>query len=173
MGPTGDWRVAQSRSAFSPVVSIAATLPGHSLLFDQLPASLTSRGLQAQLLFAAMALSALAALAAIGEVLKLFLLERGFKPLVAVIAGFVLVAVLAEGLWFGGAVSIAGGILSGVRILLLLVLLGLSVYSGWAMKISHARKELNLPSELLYNLWRVAIRIVCPLAIILVLVGSL
>ena len=159
--------------AFSPVVSVAATLPGHSLLFDQLPAALTSRGLQAQLLFAAMAISALAALAAIGEVLKLFLVERGFKPLVAVIAGFVLVGVLAEGLWIGGAVSIASSILAGVRILLLLVLLGLSVYSGWAMKISHARKELGLPSELLYNLWRVAIRIVCPLAIILVLVGSL
>jgi len=159
--------------AFSPVVPVAATLPGSFPLFDQLPAALTSQGWLALLLFAAMALSALAALAAVGEVLKVFLLERGFSENVAVIVAFVLVAAVAEGLWFAGAVSIASGLLAGVRILLLLVLLGLSVYSGWAMKISHARKELSLPSELLYNLWRVAIRIVCPLAIVLVLVGSL
>jgi SNF family Na+-dependent transporter len=33
---------------------------------------------------------------------------------------------------------------------------------GWIMKISHVRKALNLPSEGLYNLWRVMVRLVVP-----------
>lgn len=47
----------------------------------------------------------------------------------------------------------------------------LSVFAGWQMKISHLRKSLNFSNEGLYNLWRVAIRILVPLSMILALIG--
>ena len=47
----------------------------------------------------------------------------------------------------------------------------LSVFAGWQMKISHLRKSLNFSNEALYNLWRVAIRILVPLSMILALIG--
>lgn len=49
--------------------------------------------------------------------------------------------------------------------------LWLAVFSGWQMKISHVRKSLNFGSEGVYNLWRIAVRIIVPLAIVLALVG--
>lgn len=49
--------------------------------------------------------------------------------------------------------------------------LWLAVFSGWQMKISHLRKSLNFGSEGMYNIWRIAVRIVVPLAIVLALVG--
>lgn len=42
----------------------------------------------------------------------------------------------------------------------------LALYAGWIMKISHARKALQLPSESLYNLWRIAIRWVVPITLL-------
>jgi SNF family Na+-dependent transporter len=49
---------------------------------------------------------------------------------------------------------------------------GVSMFAGWIMKISHARKELNLPSEGLSTIvWRVAVRLVVPLAVVFVLSG--
>lgn len=56
-------------------------------------------------------------------------------------------------------------VISSVAVLLL------SVFAGWRMKISHLRKSLNFGNEALYNLWRVAIRLVVPLALILALIG--
>ena len=47
----------------------------------------------------------------------------------------------------------------------------LSIFAGWQMKISHLRKSLNFSKEGVYNLWRVAIRILVPLAMILGLIG--
>ncbi|WP_201534804.1 hypothetical protein [Psychrobacter ciconiae] len=47
----------------------------------------------------------------------------------------------------------------------------LSVFAGWQMKISHLRKALNFSNEGFYNLWRVAIRLVVPIALILALIG--
>ncbi|WP_227429804.1 hypothetical protein [Psychrobacter sp. I-STPA6b] len=47
----------------------------------------------------------------------------------------------------------------------------LAIFSGWQMKISHMRKSLNFSSEATYNLWRVAIRLVVPLLVILGFVG--
>jgi hypothetical protein len=49
----------------------------------------------------------------------------------------------------------------------------LSVFAGWQMKISHLRKSLNFSNEGLYNLWRIAIRILVPLAMVLAAVGWL
>jgi NSS family neurotransmitter:Na+ symporter len=159
--------------AFAPVVPVAATLPGQSPLLEQLPAALTSQGGLAFLLFGALALSGLAALAALGEVVERALTEKGLKPLPALLLVYGGVAAVAEALWFAGALGVQGHLLAVLRGVLLLVLLGFSVYGGWVMKISHARKELNLPSELVYNLWRVAVRLLCPLAIVAVLAGSL
>ena len=56
-------------------------------------------------------------------------------------------------------------IVSSVAVLLL------SVFVGWQMKISHLRKSLNFANEGFYNLWRIAIRLLVPLALILALVG--
>ena len=47
----------------------------------------------------------------------------------------------------------------------------LSIFAGWHMKISHLRKSLNFANEGFYNLWRIAIRLIVPLAVILALVG--
>lgn len=70
-------------------------------------------------------------------------------------------------------------VLTGSRSLLLTLLvitsvaavLVLAIFSGWQMKISHMRKSLNFASEAVYNLWRVAIRLLVPLLVILALVG--
>ncbi len=47
----------------------------------------------------------------------------------------------------------------------------LSIFAGWQMKISHLRKSMNFNSEITYNLWRVAVRIIVPLALIVAMIG--
>ena len=56
-------------------------------------------------------------------------------------------------------------IISSVTVLLL------SIFAGWQMKISHLRKSLNFGNEASYNLWRIAIRLVVPLALLLAVIG--
>ena len=56
-------------------------------------------------------------------------------------------------------------VISSIAVLLL------SVFVGWQMKISHLRKSLNFANEGFYNLWRIAIRLLVPLALILALIG--
>ena len=56
-------------------------------------------------------------------------------------------------------------------ILALVVCLLYAVFSGWMMKISHLRKALNFEQEGVYNLWRIAVRVLIPLAIIVALIG--
>ncbi|WP_394261346.1 hypothetical protein [Moraxella boevrei] len=58
-----------------------------------------------------------------------------------------------------------------VIVLSLLTASWLAIFAGWQMKISHLRKSLNFSSEMVYNLWRIAMRIVVPLAIVLALIG--
>ncbi|MFZ3194184.1 MAG: hypothetical protein WA154_13385 [Moraxellaceae bacterium] len=53
----------------------------------------------------------------------------------------------------------------------LLVCLVYAVFSGWQMKISHLRKALNFDHEMTYNLWRVAMRLLIPLAVLAALAG--
>ena len=53
----------------------------------------------------------------------------------------------------------------------LLICLIYTVFVGWIMKISHLRKSLNFSSEAVYNLWRIAVRIVSPLAIVLAMIA--
>lgn len=53
----------------------------------------------------------------------------------------------------------------------LVICLIYSVFVGWMMKISHLRKAMNLGNEGLYNLWRIAVRIVLPISIVLAMIS--
>lgn len=53
----------------------------------------------------------------------------------------------------------------------LVICLIYSIFAGWMMKISHLRKSMNFGNEAIYNLWRIAVRVVSPLAIILAIVA--
>lgn len=79
----------------------------------------------------------------------------------------VIVAVISLGL-----AMLPTFVLNQLMILLSLVAaIWLAVFAGWQMKISHVRKSMNFGSEAVYNLWRIAIRIIVPLAIVLALIG--
>lgn len=56
-------------------------------------------------------------------------------------------------------------------ILALVVCLLYAIFSGWMMKISHLRKALNFEQEVVYNVWRIAVRVLIPLAIIVAIIG--
>ncbi len=53
----------------------------------------------------------------------------------------------------------------------LVICLVYALFAGWMMKISHLRKSLNFGHEAVYNLWRIAVRIVLPLSIVLAIVA--
>ncbi|MGG1354369.1 hypothetical protein ABE212_06235 [Psychrobacter pacificensis] len=91
-------------------------------------------------------------------------LAHKFGLLVSLIITFVLALLLVVAIpttWLVGILVIV----SSIAVLLL------SVFAGWQMKISHLRKSLNFSSEAFYNLWRVALRLVVPLALLLALIG--
>lgn len=91
-------------------------------------------------------------------------LAHKFGLLISLVATFVLALILVVAVpttWLVGILVI----ISSVAVLLL------SVFVGWQMKISHLRKSLNFGNEAFYNLWRVAIRLVVPLALLLALIG--
>jgi hypothetical protein len=46
-----------------------------------------------------------------------------------------------------------------------------AIFAGWIMKISHLRKSMNFSHEALYNIWRIAVRIILPLAIIMAIIA--
>lgn len=88
------------------------------------------------------------------------------------------------GIWIATAVSIvlialmvllaSPEVLSVVLVAVSIIsALLLAIFSGWQMKISHMRKSLNFGSEAVYNVWRVAIRILVPLLIIVAVIGWL
>ena len=80
--------------------------------------------------------------------------------LITLVIGLVLVIAIPT-TWLLGILVV----ISSVAVLLL------SIFAGWRMKISHLRKSLNFGNEGLYNLWRITIRLVVPLALILALIG--
>ncbi|POU24718.1 MULTISPECIES: hypothetical protein [Acinetobacter] len=61
----------------------------------------------------------------------------------------------------------------------LLILWGLAIsliyalFAGWIMKISHLRKSMNFSSEAFYNIWRIAVRVVLPVSIIVAIIAVL
>ena len=48
----------------------------------------------------------------------------------------------------------------------LVICLIYAIFAGWIMKISHLRKAMNFSSEAFYNLWRIAVRVVLPISIV-------
>lgn len=156
--------------ALAPFVNAAAGAVGSDAVLELIPAAMGG-GVVPVLLFVALGVGAVFALAFAAEPLILKLLDKGLSRLQAVVLVFIAGAVLAEVTWMVGRVEGAHLMLAAVRNVLLLVLLGFSLFAGWVMKISHARKELSLPSEALYNVWRVAVRLLVPLAILFVFSG--
>lgn len=92
--------------------------------------------------------------------------QRNLPALVAPLAVIIPVTLLAESLWLWGDVSTLGLLVQLIAVALALNLLVLSIYAGWVMKISHLRKAVNLPSEQLYNLLRVALRLLAPITLL-------
>lgn len=123
------------------------------------------------MLLSALLLLSIFAVALLAEPLLAWLAEKGLERLPAVLLAFAVALLLALVIWFALGAAAVKPLLQGLAILVLLILLGQSVFAGWAMKISHARKELNLPAEGIYNLWRVAVRILLPLVLLWVLSG--
>lgn len=158
--------------ALAPFATAAAGATGSDAVLDLIPTAMGG-GLAPVLLFAALGLAAVFALAFAAEPLLTRLGEKGVSRLPAVVLVFVTGSALAELLWMGGRAEGVHLLLLGVRDLLLLVMAGFAIFAGWVMKISHARKELALPNEGIYNVWRVAVRIVVPLAVVFVFSGYL
>ncbi len=91
-------------------------------------------------------------------------LAHKFGLLVSLVITAVIAIVLVVAIptiWLVGILVI----ISTIAVLLL------SVFTGWQMKISHLRKSLNFGNEAFYNLWRVAIRLIVPVALLLALIG--
>lgn len=57
------------------------------------------------------------------------------------------------------------------KIVWLVTIIMWCLFMGWMMKISHVRKALNFSSEGVYNLWRVAIRLLVPLISVWLLIS--
>ncbi|MES3041449.1 MAG: hypothetical protein V4730_09895 [Pseudomonadota bacterium] len=95
--------------------------------------------------------------------------QRHLPALAAPMAVIIPVTLLAESLWLWGDVSSLSLLVQLMAVALALNLLVLSLYAGWIMKISHLRKAVSLPSELLYNLLRIALRWLAPLTLLLAL----
>lgn len=82
----------------------------------------------------------------------------------AIIAGAVLIWAIPEITAIFNMVLVLWG---------LVICLIYSLFAGWIMKISHLRKAMNFSNELFYNVWRIAVRIVLPLSILLAIVSVL
>ena len=95
--------------------------------------------------------------------------QRHLPALAAPLAVVIPVTLLAESLWLWGDVGTLSLLVQLTAVALALNLLVLSVYAGWIMKISHLRKAVSLPSELLYNLLRIALRWLAPLTLLVAL----
>lgn len=135
--------------------------------------SVTPTGATVWLTLSALVLLALQVLPLLALPVSQFLQEKGVARWLASGGVFVLSAALALTLWFFTGELGVKGLLQAVLLVMLIVLAVQSVFSGMIMKTSHARKALILPSEALYNLWRVAVRLVVPLAVLWVLAGLL
>ena len=92
--------------------------------------------------------------------------QRNLPALAAPLAVIIPVTLLAESLWLWGDVSTLGSLVQVLAFVLALNLLVLSIYAGWIMKISHLRKAVNLPSEALYSLLRIALRWLAPITLL-------
>lgn len=92
--------------------------------------------------------------------------QRNLPAFAAPLVVIIPVTLLAEALWLWGDVGTLNLLVQAVAVVLALNLLVLSIYAGWIMKISHLRKAVNLPSEALYNLLRIALRWLAPITLL-------
>ena len=81
--------------------------------------------------------------------------------------------VLLAGLFVWAIPHITAVLNSVLMLCGLIICLIYAIFAGWVMKISHLRKALNFSGEGFYNLWRIAVRIVLPVSIILAIVSYL
>jgi hypothetical protein len=112
------------------------------------------------------ALYALALLCAAGFLLGFVrqqLRGRGFAPIIVAV-----ISLAGLALWVLPLTSL---LLTITNAVLLIVAAIYAIFSGWKMKSSHLRKALGFNNEALYNVWRVQIRILVPLAVLIALIG--
>lgn len=69
---------------------------------------------------------------------------------------------IAEAIYLYVGIAVLPTLVLLLAVWMLLNLFAIALFTGWMMKMSHARKALQLPSEGLYNLWRIAVRWVAP-----------
>ncbi len=94
---------------------------------------------------------------------RLQLRARGFAPIIVAV-----ISLASLALW---VLPITTWLVVLTSTVLLVVSAVYAVFSGWRMKSSHLRKALNFDNEALYNLWRVQVRILVPLAVTVALVA--
>ncbi|AOA59089.1 hypothetical protein [Acinetobacter larvae] len=111
-----------------------------------------------------LAIAALLAAALLIQLAQQQLAERGIALWLQGI-----VILLAMLIW---AIPHAPTVLTSILMLWgLVICLIYAIFAGWIMKISHLRKAMNFKSEISYNLWRIAVRIVAPMAILMAIVS--
>jgi len=109
------------------------------------------------------------ALPAIAEPAIANVQARVNSPLLASLALIVPVVLLSQWISLQAGAEVLQLWLQGVLLWMAVNALILAIYAGWVMKISHARKALQLPSEGVYNLWRVGVRWVAPIMLLVAL----
>ena len=111
-------------------------------------------------------LSGIALLSGVAILLSFARHQLVARGLPRVIVWVVLFASLA--IWI---LPIKTSLLTLAMVLAMVVSAIYAIFSGWKMKSSHLRKALDFNNEGLYNLWRVMVRLVVPLAVIVALIG--
>jgi len=91
---------------------------------------------------------------------------RGLNDWMALTLIFVPAVGISETIWFFGGSQAIGQVAGVLAVWMAFNLLVLSLFAGWVMKISHVRKALQLPSEAIYNVWRVAVRWAAPIVLL-------
>ncbi len=139
-------------------------LQGASVVFAMaMLVSLMLPGLAAVLLAAVACLLMLLALA---RPWLAVLNARGLTVWSALFVMLVVITGLAELLWYTAGIARLQQLSLVLLLWMTLNALVLAIYTGWVMKMSHARKALSLPSEAAYNVWRIAIRWVAPITLL-------
>lgn len=99
-----------------------------------------------------------------------WLRSLGLKPLQALLLLLVPSTLMAEAIWLYSGLALLPTLALVLAVWMALNLLIIALFSGWLMKVSHVRKALQLPSEGLYNLWRISVRWLAPITLLCALV---
>lgn len=92
--------------------------------------------------------------------------SSAWSPWVAPMAMLTLFFLLIEAVWSMSGDDALPTLIELMAAWISVNLLLTALYAGWVMKISHLRKALALPSEVAYNLWRVLVRWVAPITLV-------